>query len=58
MRRSYSQLSRRWEAAQGLIVAMKRGCDVMDVASNVLGVAVGVGLAVTARRPWMAAKAQ
>ena len=40
------------EAAQGLIVAMNRGCDVMDVAANVLGVAVGVGLAVVARRLW------
>lgn len=40
------------EAAQGLIVAMNRGCDVMDVAANVLGVAVGVGLAVIARQLW------
>jgi glycopeptide antibiotics resistance protein len=40
------------EAAQGLIVAMNRVCDVMDVAANVLGVALGVGLAVVARRLW------
>ena len=40
------------EATQGLIVAMNRGCDVMDVAANVLGVALGVGLAVLARRLW------
>jgi len=38
------------EATQGLIVAMNRGCDVMDVAANVLGVAVGVGLGVGIRR--------
>ena len=46
------------EATQGLIVAMNRGCDVMDVAANVLGVAVGVGLAVVARRLWTPAQAQ
>ncbi|MEI6372497.1 MAG: VanZ family protein [Actinomycetes bacterium] len=46
------------ESAQGLIVAMNRGCDVMDVAANVLGVAVGVGLAVVARRLWKPTPAQ
>lgn len=46
------------EAAQGLIVAMNRGCDMMDVAANVLGVAVGVGLAMVARRLWQPGLAQ
>jgi hypothetical protein len=31
---------------------MSRDCEVMDVAANVLGVAMGVGLAVVARRLW------
>ncbi len=40
------------EASQGLIVAMNRGCDVVDVTANVLGIAVGVGLAVLGRWLW------
>ena len=36
------------EAAQGVIVAMNRGCDVMDVVANVLGVGLGVALGVAA----------
>jgi hypothetical protein len=38
------------EATQGLVLAMNRACDVMDVAANVIGVGIGVALAVLGRR--------
>jgi hypothetical protein len=46
------------EASQGLIVAMNRDCDVMDVAANVLGVALGVGIALLGRWLWKPSRTQ
>jgi hypothetical protein len=46
------------EASQGQIVAMNRACDVMDVAANVLGVALGVGLALVSSLLWKRSRTQ
>lgn len=40
------------EATQGLILALNRECDVMDVLANVMGVGVGVAAAVLLAGVW------